>query len=96
MTKPRPSFISVIMERDTMSRGASSILPGAYFFMNRSPSLFSRYPPSPRAPSVISMPDGIIPVGWNCTNSMSLRARPARYAMSRPSGVEDSAYVEKL
>ena len=29
-------------ERDTRSRGPSSILLGAYCFMNRSPSLFSR------------------------------------------------------
>ena len=64
--------------------------------MSRSPSLFSRWPPSPRAPSVMSMPDGIIPVGWNWTNSMSLSAIPARNAMSRPSGVDECAYVEKL
>ena len=42
LTNPLPSFISVIMERDTISRGASSILPGAYFFMNLSPLLLSR------------------------------------------------------
>ncbi len=48
---------------DTISRGANSILLAAYFFMNRSPLLLRRYPPSPLAPSVIKIPDGKIPVG---------------------------------
>ncbi len=39
---PRPSRISVIMERETMSRGASSIMDGAYRSMNRSPSALRR------------------------------------------------------
>ena len=39
---PRPSLISVIIERETISRGASSIFPAAYFFINLSPSLLTR------------------------------------------------------
>ena len=75
---PLPSSISVIIALETISRGANSIIPAAYFSMKRSPLLFSRYPPSPLAPSVIKIPDGKIPVGWNCTNSISFSAIPAR------------------
>ena len=39
---PLPSSISVCSERETTSREASSIAFGAYFFMNRSPSLLMR------------------------------------------------------
>ncbi len=39
---PRPSSISVISERDTTSRDASSIAFGAYFAMKRSPSELMR------------------------------------------------------
>src|SRR5437899_1457187 len=59
--------------------------------MNRRPCLFSRIPPSPRTPSVTRIPrtlgGQIIPVGWNCTNSMSCSAAPARYARACPSPV---------
>ena len=34
---PRPSSISVVSERETTSREASSIAFGAYFAMKRSP-----------------------------------------------------------
>src|ERR687891_1578450 len=50
--------------------------------MNRSPSALRSTPPSPRTPSVTRMPrtDGghTIPVGWNWTNSMSMRSAPAQ------------------
>ena len=49
--------------------------------MKRSPSLFSRIPPSPRTPSVMSTPAPATPVGWNCQNSMSSSGSPARAAM---------------
>src|SRR6266705_11958 len=61
--------------------------------MNRSPFLFSRYPPSPRTPSVIRTPAPATPVGWNCQNSMSSRGKPARAAMPRPSPVQMNALV---
>ena len=56
--------------------------------MNRSPLALSKYPPSPRAVSVIRTPEGIRPVGWNWVNSMSSRGNPARYDMAIPSPVE--------
>ena len=59
--------------------------------MNRSPSPFRSTPPSPRTPSVTRMPltDGghTMPVGWNCTNSMSMRSAPAHSASAWPSPV---------
>src|SRR6266850_1861301 len=61
--------------------------------MKRSPFLLSRYPPSPRTPSVISTPAPATPVGWNCQNSMSSRGIPARAAMPRPSPVQMKALV---
>src|SRR6266851_396778 len=61
--------------------------------MKRSPPLLSRYPPSPRTPSVISTPAPATPVGWNCQNSMSSRGIPARAAIPRPSPVLMKALV---
>ena len=59
--------------------------------MNRSPVLFFSVPPSPRTLSVTRMPrtEGghTIPVGWNCTNSMSIRSAPAHRASDWPSPV---------
>ena len=59
--------------------------------MNRSPLLFLSVPPSPRTPSVTRMPrtEGgqTIPVGWNWTNSMSMRSAPAHRASEWPSPV---------
>src|ERR1700685_4029166 len=59
--------------------------------MKRLPSLFRRTPPSPRTPSVTRMPRTLgghtMPVGWNCTNSMSCRTAPAWYASDWPSPV---------
>ncbi len=59
--------------------------------MKRLPSLFFSVPPSPRTPSVTRMPrtEGghTIPVGWNCTNSMSMRSAPAHRASEWPSPV---------
>jgi hypothetical protein len=49
--------------------------------MKRLPSLFVRIPPSPRTPSVTSIPRTLggqtIPVGWNWMNSMSISSAPA-------------------
>ncbi len=59
--------------------------------MNRSPLLLSKRPPSPRTPSVTRMPltEGghTMPVGWNWTNSMSMRSAPMLYARAWPSPV---------
>src|SRR5207244_7822038 len=59
--------------------------------MKRSLLVFFNVPPSPRTPSVTRMPrtDGgqTIPVGWNCTNSMSIRSPPAQSARDWPSPV---------
>ena len=57
--------------------------------MKRSPSLLRRMPPSPRTASVTSRPrtpgGQTMPVGWNCTNSMSMRSAPTEYASAWPS-----------
>lgn len=57
--------------------------------MKRSPAEFLRVPPSPRTPSVTSMPRTLgghtIPVGWNWTFSMSMRSAPTSSAMPMPS-----------
>ena len=59
--------------------------------MNRSPSEFFNTPPSPRTPSVTSVPWTLfghtIPVGWNWTNAMSTSSAPARAAIAWPSAV---------
>ena len=59
--------------------------------MKRLPSLLRSTPPSPRTPSVTRMPLTLgghtMPVGWNCTNSMSSSAAPALYASAWPSAV---------
>jgi len=73
---------------DTMSLGARSFIFGAYLSMNLSPLAFLRIPPSPLEASVIRMPEGTRPVGWNWTNSMSFSGTPALKAIARPSGVE--------
>ena len=48
--------------------------------MKRSPSAFRSTPPSPRTASVTSVPafcsGKTMPVGWNCTSSMSRRPTP--------------------
>ena len=62
--------------------------------MNRSPSELTRYPPSPRHPSVIRQPAPYMPVGWNWTNSMSWLGRPARVTMADPSPVHVWADVQ--
>jgi hypothetical protein len=59
--------------------------------MNRSPRLFLSTPPSPRTPSVMRVPRTLggqtMPVGWNWTNSMSIKSAPAHKAMACPSAV---------
>jgi hypothetical protein len=49
--------------------------------MKRLPVLLRSTPPSPRTPSVTRMPRTLgghtMPVGWNCTNSMSMSSAPA-------------------
>src|SRR6266700_6403704 len=79
------------MERATRSRVESSMRLGSYFSMKRSPSLLRRMPPSPRTASVTRSPctpgGHTIPVGWNCTNSMSSKSAPASYARVMPSPV---------
>jgi hypothetical protein len=62
-----------------------------YSNMKRRPSALRSTPPSPRTPSVTRIPrtDGghTMPVGWNCTNSMSIRSAPAHSASAWPSPV---------
>src|SRR6266508_3285596 len=59
--------------------------------MKRRPSAFLSVPPSPRTPSVTSIPRTLagqtIPVGWNCTISMSIRSAPAFSASATASPV---------
>ncbi len=67
--------------RETSSRGASSST-------KRSPSGPTIVAPSPRIASVTRKPSRpampVTAVGWNCTNSRSAIAAPARCASSRP------------
>jgi len=44
------------MDLDTTSREAKSLATGAYLSINRSPSEFTKNPPSPLQPSVIRQP----------------------------------------
>ena len=58
--------------------------------MNRSPLLFRSVPPSPRTlgdEDAAHAGGQTIPVGWNWTNSMSMRSAPARSAIAWPSPV---------
>jgi hypothetical protein len=89
VTGPRPSFTSCTMARATRSRAASSSV-------NRSPFEFRRYAPSPRTASETrnrGAPSMASAVGWNCVNSMSCRAAPARHAMATPSPVATGGFV---
>lgn len=70
-------MISIVIDLDTTSLDASSLALGAYFSINLSPKPLIKYPPSPRQPSVIKQPAPYIPVGWNCTNSISCIGIPA-------------------
>ena len=64
--------------------------------MKRSPVALRRMPPSPRTASVTSSPTTpgghTIPVGWNCTNSMSISSAPASYASAWPSPVHSHEF----
>ena len=71
--------------------------------MNRLPSELRSTPPSPRTPSVTRMPrtdsGQTIPVGWNCTDSMSMRSAPAHRDMACPSPVDShelEVYIQLL
>ena len=59
--------------------------------MKRLPSELRSTPPSPRTPSVTRMPrtdsGQTMPVGWNCTASMSMRSAPAQRHIAWPSPV---------
>src|SRR5581483_3946231 len=89
--EPRPFLTSVYIDLATTSRVDSSILLGSYFSINLSPFEFLRIPPSPRTASVTRSPftpgGQTIPVGWNCTNSISISSAPASYASACPSPV---------
>ena len=65
--------------------------------MKRLPSELRSTPPSPRTPSVTRMPRTLsghtMPVGWNCTDSMSMTSAPAQIAMAWPSPT-DSQLLE--
>src|ERR1700722_13854890 len=71
--------------------------------MKRVPSELRRTPPSPRPPSVTRMPrtesGHTMPVGWNCTHSMSMTSAPAQMAMAWPSPTDSQlleVYVQDL
>merc|ERR1719308_563705 len=66
----------VFLWTTTTSLLAKSLATGAYLSMNLSPSLLTRYPPSPLHPSVIKQPAPYMPVGWDWTNSMSWLGSP--------------------
>ena len=68
------------ISRATTSRGASSSV-------NRLPWSSSRTAPSPRSASESSSDESTSVVGWNCTNSRSASAAPARYAAAIPSPI---------
>ncbi len=65
-----PSFFFVVRGLVRVEFGGMSLN------MKRSPFLLRSTPPSPRTPSVTRMPRTLgghtMPVGWNCTNSMSI------------------------
>ena len=67
-------------------------IAGTYSNMKRLPSELRSTPPSPRTPSVTRRPrtdsGHTMPVGWNCTNSMSITSAPAHSAMAWPSPVD--------
>jgi hypothetical protein len=74
-----------------------------YSNMNRFPSELRSTPPSPRTPSVTRIPrterGHTIPVGWNWTDSMSMRSPPAHNAMAWPSPVDShelDVYIQLL
>ncbi len=64
--------------------------------MKRVPSELRNTPPSPRTPSVTKMPRTLsgqtIPVGWNCTHSMSMTSAPAQMAMACPSPTDSHEF----
>jgi len=65
--------------------------------MKRSPAALRKIPPSPRTLSVTSSPRTLsgqtMPVGWNCTNSMSINLAPAHSAIAAPSPVLSQEFV---
>mmetsp|Transcript_37468 Transcript_37468/g.94564 ORF Transcript_37468/g.94564 Transcript_37468/m.94564 type:complete len:260 (-) Transcript_37468:761-1540(-) len=92
------SISSLWIERATMSRGASSILLGSYFDMNRSPPKLYSSPPSPRTASEMRKVRPLLvgsysAVGWNWMNSMLLTRACARNAMAMPSPVATCGLV---
>ena len=64
--------------------------------MKRVPSELRSTPPSPRTPSVTRMPrtdsGHTMPVGWNCTASMSITSAPAQIAMAWPSPTDSHEF----
>src|ERR1700684_1889347 len=71
--------------------------------MKRLPSELRSTPPSPRTPSVTRMPrtesGQTMPVGGNCTHSMSMTSPPAQMAMAWPSPTDShefEVYVHDL
>ena len=85
----------------TTSRGARSA-SGCWPSMKRDPRVVARTAPSPRTASLTSgcWPVASAPsqstVGWNCTNSRSATAAPARSASAMPSPVATDGLVERL
>ena len=62
--------------------------------MNRSPRALRSTAPSPRTASETRNDPGIASaVGWNCTNSRSATAAPARHAAATPSPVATAGLV---
>ncbi len=89
----RRSRPSAARSRAPRRRAARARRAGAPRGMNRTPSVSSSMAPSPRTASETRVSWPLTPapshstVGWNCTNSTSATAAPARSAAARPSPV---------
>ncbi len=92
-----PARMRAQTARLTTSRGSSSARPRASSAMKRVPVSSIRVAPSPRTASLTSGIGRRRPtssaVGWNCTNSRSASAAPARAASISPSPIAPAGLV---
>ena len=84
--RSRSAVPRAAISRATTSRGASSSV-------KRCPPSSRRTAPSPRSASERRSEESTSVVGWNCTNSRSPSAAPARYAAAIPSPTEPGGLV---
>src|SRR5215469_5089543 len=87
----------------SLSAVSAANMAGMYSNMKRLPSELRSTPPSPRTPSVTRIPrtesGHTMPVGWNCTHSMSMTSAPAHSAMAWPSPTDShelEVYIHDL